>query len=166
MFVHLGVMLDERESFDSHFELVIGKAFSYLGLIFRMTSGLKDLRCLKALHCSLVRPVVEYASVVFCTNRAGWNNKLKGVQKRFTRCLYRRLYGNSTTRLLSYKDRCILCNLDTLESRRTKACVIYQQFVTRECRCSRLAFPTGVQAIGLLWQYLSIIHMLALTTRD
>ena len=118
-------MLDERLSFDSHLELVIGKAYSNLGLIFRMTSGFTDLRCLKALYCSLVRPVVEYASVVFCTNRAGWNNKLEGVQKRFTRCLYRRLFGNSTSALPSYSDRCILFNLDTLESRRTKACVSF-----------------------------------------
>ena len=35
----LGIMLDERQSFDSHLELVIGKAYSNLGLIFRMTLG-------------------------------------------------------------------------------------------------------------------------------
>ena len=121
----LGVTLDERLSFDSHLELVFGKAYSNLGLIFRRTSAFTDLRCLKALYCSLVRPVVDYASVVFCTNRAGWNNKLEGVQKRFTRCLYRRLFGNSTTTLPLYSDRCILFNLDTLESRRTKACVSF-----------------------------------------
>ena len=73
----LGVMLHERLSFDSHLASVIGKAYSNLGLIFCMTSDFTDLRCLKALYCSLVCPVIEYASAVFCTNRVGWNNKVQ-----------------------------------------------------------------------------------------
>ena len=61
----LGVVLDSKLSYSLHTSYVVDKASRNLGFIFRMTKHFKNLQCLKSLYCSLVRSVLEYASVVW-----------------------------------------------------------------------------------------------------
>ena len=68
----LGVLLDAKLSFNQHIERTINQANSVLGMICAMANDVRDPMCLKALFCSLVRPILEYASVVWCPASSVW----------------------------------------------------------------------------------------------
>lgn len=58
----LGVMLDSKLTYKDHISYVASKASAQLGFIFRMSKHFKDIHCLKALYCSVVRSILEYGS--------------------------------------------------------------------------------------------------------
>jgi len=55
----------------SHIKSVVCKAYKLLGFIRRISSEFKFTSSLKSLYCALVRPILEYGSVVWdphCTD--------------------------------------------------------------------------------------------------
>ena len=77
------------------------------------------LYALKALFCSLVRPILEYASIVWCPVSSVWIERVESVQRRFTRIAIRRLLGQSGASLPPYEVRCRMLGLMTLHDRRS-----------------------------------------------
>ena len=69
------------------------------------------------LYKCFVRPVLEYASVVFSPHHISLIDLIENVQRRFTK----RLYGMHD---ICYVDRLKLCNLELLELRRMHADLI------------------------------------------
>lgn len=55
-----------------------------MGFIFRATRGLTNSR---ALYCSLVRQLLEYASPVWSPHHRGLINILEGIQNKFPRLM-------------------------------------------------------------------------------
>jgi hypothetical protein len=105
----LGVIMDEKMKFSEHIDpnncirsdasyygsivlifdidVMVGKAFSMLGFIRRLSFEFRDPYTLRFLHTSLVRPKLEYASCAwrpFCDVRV---DKVERVQSRFIRYL-------------------------------------------------------------------------------
>ena len=64
-----------------------------------------------------VRPVLEYAKVVFSPHHISLIDLIENVQRRFTKSLY-------NMHNICYVDRLKLCNLELLELCRTHADVI------------------------------------------
>lgn len=114
----LGVVLDPKLSFHSHYTAIISKANRQLGFITKIAKDFKDPHCLKALYCSLVRPILENASVVWAPNDVTWNIRIERVQKRFVRIALRNLPWRDPLNLPAYPERCRLLELETLDRRR------------------------------------------------
>ena len=114
----LGVLLDSKLTFNLHRSAIISKATRQLGFIAKVARDFDDPHCLKALYCSLVRPLIENACLVWCPYQLVWNLRIERVQKRFVRLALRNLPWRDPSNLPSYPDRCRLLGLQTLERRR------------------------------------------------
>ncbi|XP_055633534.1 uncharacterized protein K02A2.6-like [Toxorhynchites rutilus septentrionalis] len=122
----LGLLLDSKLTFKDHVAYVVSEASSQLGFMFRFAKEFKDIYCLKALYCSLVRPILEYSAVVWCPYYQNEVNRIEAIQPKFIRFALRHLPWNDVHNLPSYKSRCMLIHLESLEARRTitMACFI------------------------------------------
>jgi len=64
-FKDLGVTTTDNLNWNSNTDIIVSKANRMLGLIKRTCRGLDDTTTLRTLYCALVRPNVEYCSVVW-----------------------------------------------------------------------------------------------------
>lgn len=74
-----------------HIALITTKASSLLGFIFRSTRNFKSLFTLITLYKSLVRPLLEYGSIIWSPFQRNHINQLENIQTRFIRMLGPRL---------------------------------------------------------------------------
>lgn len=114
----LGVLLDAKLNFINHISITVNKARCILGFIKRWAKEFKDPYVTKQLYVSLVRPVLEYASIVWDPIYMTHNNYIESVQKQFLLFCLRGLQWNPLD-LPSYTSRLALIKLPTLKSRRT-----------------------------------------------
>ena len=61
----LGVTLDSKLRFNNHVTLISSKAYAVPGFIRRYTWHFTDIYALKALYCTLVRSLLEYAASIW-----------------------------------------------------------------------------------------------------
>ncbi|XP_043467002.1 fatty acyl-CoA reductase 1-like isoform X4 [Leptopilina heterotoma] len=61
----LGVLLCNNLSFDEHISAIISRALKCLGFVMRNASIFHTENVLKVLYFSLVRPILEYASIIW-----------------------------------------------------------------------------------------------------
>lgn len=87
----LGVTLNSTLNPAEHIDRVVSKAFSLLGFIFRLTRNFKSPQSLLVLYKSLVRPVLDYGSVIWSPYQLGHISQLNKVQTHFLRVLGVRL---------------------------------------------------------------------------
>ena len=71
-----------------------------------------------SLYKTYVRPILEFASLIWCPYQQGLINEIENVQRRFTR-----LFSNF--RSLPYRDRLKSLNLLSLSSRRLRYKLIF-----------------------------------------
>lgn len=116
----LGVILDSKLRFNEQISTTAAKAFAILGYIRRHAAFITDAYALKALFCSLVRSILEYAAPVWTPYQSTLASKLERVQKYFVRFALRHLPWNNETHLPPYTSRCLLLDLETLSARRLK----------------------------------------------
>jgi len=108
----LGVVVDNKLSFDQHINQAVNKANRLVGIIFRTFKDLgKDT--FLPLYKTLVRPILEYASPVWNPWKIAHKKLLEGVQRRATK----RVQGLKD---LTYTDRLKYLGLPTLEYRRLR----------------------------------------------
>jgi hypothetical protein len=74
----LGVMFQTNLLFSSHIDYICMKELRYLGFITRNTKNFTNERCLKNLYTSLVRPIIEYWSII-------WNPYQKSLSEAIER---------------------------------------------------------------------------------
>ena len=126
----LGITIDSRLDYSDHINTIVTKAHQRACLILRCFKS-KEPRLLFRAFTTYVRPLLEYDSPVWSPRYAYLINKLESVQRRFTK----RLRG---FRQISYADRLVHLNAETLELRRLKSdltmifCVI-RGFVSIDC---------------------------------
>ena len=85
---------------------------------------------IKLFKC-FIRPLLEYASVVYSPHHIGLINVIENVQHRFTK----RLYGMNG---IDYSRRLELCNLELLELRRLHADIIMMYKILNGVICVNL----------------------------
>lgn len=138
-FCDLGVLLDHKLTFNLHRSNVIAKANRQLGFIAKISRDFTDPHCLKALYCSLIRPILESAAVVWTPYQLSWSLRLESVQRKFMRLALRNLPWRDPLNLPPYPDRCRLLDLDTLDRRRkTQQVAFIAKLMNGEVDCSRL----------------------------
>lgn len=123
-FTDLGILMDPKLNFIQHITLTVNKARSLLGFIKRWAKEFDDPYITKQLFTSLVRPVLEYGSIIWDPSYNVHINIIESVQKQFLLFCLRRLQWN-TLNLPSYKSRLSLIKLPSLSSRRTMLNVMF-----------------------------------------
>lgn len=83
----LGLHMSPNLTPDVHIAKISSRANSVLGLIARTSRNTFSPDALKTLYVALVRPILEYGSVVWSPHQIGHSNSLDLVQKRFLRLL-------------------------------------------------------------------------------
>ena len=107
----LGVYVSSNLNSAIHCENVRSKASKISALIHRtFISGDTSLK-VRAFK-TYVRPILEYATIVWNPHNSGEINKIESIQRRFTKRLF------NTNLCLSYDERLNLLNLERLELRR------------------------------------------------
>ena len=61
----LGVLFSADLSFNTHIQSIVSSAYRTLGFILRWGRFFKNITTLKLLYCTLVRPKLEYCSIVW-----------------------------------------------------------------------------------------------------
>ena len=163
----LGILLDLKLAFTDHVAYIVNKASRNLRFTFRVTKSFKDVYCLKALFCALVRSHLEYCSPVWSPYYQNSIARIESIQRRFIRFALRHLPWQNRFQLPSYENRCRLISLDTLETRRA---TLKSLFVA-DVLSSRIECPTLVNSLTCIHAFGCCVttidylyHIAALTT--
>ena len=108
----LGVIIDSKLRFTSHYSSMVAKAHQRAALILRCFKSRDPILLFKA-FTTYVRPIVEYCSPVWSPVYKTDITLIESVQRRFTK----KLFG---LRELSYTQPLESLNADSLEKRRLK----------------------------------------------
>ena len=112
----IGVIFDERLTFEQHLNEKINKANSIVGII-RRTFEYLDTSNFMQLYKSLVRPHIEYANQIWTPYLKKHITALENVQRRATKLI-------PSLKDLSYPERLRALNLPTLAYRRRRGDMI------------------------------------------
>jgi hypothetical protein len=103
----LGVVVDDNLKLSKHIDSIVAKARQRASLIYKcFVSRSPDL--LARAFTTYVRPILEYACVVWNLVYVGLIDKIESVQRQFTKRIPKISH-------LNYRDRLIFLNLDSLE---------------------------------------------------
>ena len=115
----LGVVMDQRCDFKYHMDQMTVAAHIALGFMKRRAKEFKDPYVTRAIYISLVRPKLEYASIVWNPWTQEYSDKIESVQKQFLLFALRNLgWRVDTFELPPYEARLKLINLEPLSTRR------------------------------------------------
>ena len=102
--------------FDRHVSNIAKKAFGRIGTLFRGFCTREPDILVKA-YKTYIRPILDYASNVWSPYHLKYINAIERVQRNFTKRI-------SSLSNLSYSERLVMLNLETLECRRLKSDLI------------------------------------------
>ena len=114
----LGVFLDTKLTFNLHIDHIVNISRQRLTLIKGFAKEFNDVFITKQLFVSLVRSVLEFASIVWCPTNIGDINRIESVQKQFLLFVLNHLNWSDPYILPPYTSRLNLVAMDTLENRR------------------------------------------------
>ena len=112
----LGVVVDNKLSFDKHIQEVVKKGNKITGMISHYICN-KTKQIMIPLYKTLVRPILEYGNVVWAPRLRRDIDKLEGVQRRFTKRI-------CNVREQQYETRLKKLGLPSLEYRRARGDMI------------------------------------------
>ena len=110
---HLGVILSNDCSWQKHIDYIKEKAWTRINIMRRLKYDL-DRKSLETIYKSLIRPLLEYADVIWdnCTQQN--KNELELIQLEAARI------STGTTKLVSVANLYIETGWETLDARRNK----------------------------------------------
>ena len=108
----LGVTTDTRLLYDSHIQNIVRQAYMRIGVLFKGFVS-RDITLLRMAYITFIRPLVEYASNVWCPYKLKHVRAIEKIQRHFTRRI-------PMFRDYSYEERLARLNLETLELRRLR----------------------------------------------
>ena len=123
----LGVNFCSDLRFKDHFCYIANKAYRALGFVMRNSKSF-NVDTTVRLYNALVRPHLEYASVVWMPKAEVNINLLEKVQKRFLRYLFVKKY-NVYPYMISYKSMLDSFNFISLDLRRKRQALLFIYFI-------------------------------------
>lgn len=141
LFKDLGVTFCYDLSFKLHIDEVVAKSLCMLGLIKRFSKYFVDPYTIKSLYISFVRSQLIYACIIWNPFSAVHSMRIESVQKKFLLYSLRRLprADPSSFVLPSYKSRCLLINIPTVEVFRDVQCALFVfDILTGKISCPEL----------------------------
>jgi len=124
----LGIVLDYKLLYISHFDMIIGKANQLLGFIKRRAKEFNNVWVTKTLYCSLVRSILEYGCIIWDPDSETQSKRLESIQKQFLLFALRNLFDpRDYVNLPSYNNRLKILGLTSLSHRRkvNTACFVF-----------------------------------------
>lgn len=118
----LGVQLQSNMKFNTHYKNIVNKALRSLGFVIRNTKNFTNMVTIIRLYNALVRPHLEYASVILAPAANVHLEFIERVQKRFLRFLYVRKH-NCYPLLISYNSMLESFKIQRLSDRRNLNCI-------------------------------------------
>lgn len=115
-----------------------------LGFVIRNSRFFKDLGCIIKLYNALVRPHLEYASVIWSPQGGVNIDLIEKVQKRFLRYLYVRK-NNAYPYMVSYMSMLKSFHLITLERRRSLQAVLFIYSIVNNLKYKDLLIINSIQ---------------------
>ncbi|XP_054278985.1 uncharacterized protein LOC128997373 [Macrosteles quadrilineatus] len=133
----LGVILTSNLSPDLHIDSVCTRSSKLLGFIIRASRDGINIEALRILYTSLVRPVLEYASVVWSPYQTGHKDRLEKIQRRFIKIIGVKLGFNYST--VPIDDVANYLKLTPLEERRKMIDALFlKRLLTNMIDCPEL----------------------------
>lgn len=126
-FIDLGITMDCKLRFHTHINITINKAKGVLGFIKRWSKEFNDPYTTKLLYTSMVRPILEFGSILWTPYYETYIIQLESVQKQFLIFALRGLNWNPDVNLPPYEHRLKLIDLPTLKSRRVMLSITFLQ---------------------------------------
>lgn len=120
----LGVIFDPKLSFELHIRKKVNEAIRLLGFIKRSATHFKNIETVKHLFNTLIRPKLEYGSVVWNPFHQNKINYIERVQKKFVKYIARKFDGIDTL-LLSYQPLLNQYEIISLKARRQFIDLLY-----------------------------------------
>ena len=116
--IDLGIVFTKDLHFKDHINTISDRAIRKLGFVIRNCREFQNVSTLKRLYTSLVRPLLEYATVIWSPSASGATITLENVQRRFMKYIHYKSIGNYPPR--GYPNELLLqeTELDSLELRR------------------------------------------------
>ena len=108
----LGVLFSNKFKFDEHMETIIKKANQKLGIIARVFQNRSSYNMLP-LYVALVRPLLEYNSVIWSPITSKYDKKIERIQKKMFKIL-----SDGHIRKLPYRQKLLKMNFLSLRARR------------------------------------------------
>jgi hypothetical protein len=112
----LGIIIDSKLTFTFHVQLIVGKANRLFGLIKRNFYLVNNVKALKLLYITLVRPILEYNTVIFNSISVMHSNRIECVQKRFLRYLHYKQGFHREAGFWCNCDYSVLCKFYGIQS--------------------------------------------------
>jgi len=109
----LGVLMDSNLLFDKHVDSIVKRAYCRIGILFKGFVS-RDIQVLRQAYVAFIRPILEYASLVWSPYKLKHITAIEKIQRHFTRRI-------PTLHYLAYGERLALMGLETLELRRLNA---------------------------------------------
>lgn len=138
----LGLMFQMNLLFFSHIEYVCIRTSRCLGFITRNTKDLKNETCLKTLYTSLVRPILEYCSIIWNTHQKGLIEAIERDQRRILRLIVYKLntpFNINSLIILPLSSVQASLDLDSLVNRRTHNVICFlSKLVNGSISCPEL----------------------------
>ena len=148
----LGVTLDAKLTMNPHIDNSVNKAMRMLGFIKRFGKEFDDICVLKTLFVTYVRPILEFASLIWSPCFAAHIARIEAVQRNFSRFALRTLSWRDPLNLPEYSVRLKLLSLDTLFARRKLTDVLFiHDILSGKIGCSHLLsmIPLSTSGFGL-----------------
>lgn len=108
---HLGVVLESNCHWQKNIELITSKAWQRIH-IMRKLKFLLDRKALETIYTAFIRPILEYADIVWCNISKYQEDELEKIQLEAARIV------TGTTKLVSLQNLYIETGWETLNSRR------------------------------------------------
>lgn len=121
----LGIYFDKKLNFNTHVIFAANKAKGVLCFIKRWAKEFRDPYVTKNLFTTLVRPILEYGSVIWDPQYNVYIKKIESVQKQFLLFCLSHFQWNPAVNLPPYRSRLALISLPTLKSRRIVANIVF-----------------------------------------
>jgi hypothetical protein len=86
-FKDLGILYDQKLSFNSHIESVTKSSLKMLGFINRTCKEFAGVDAQKTLYISFVRSKLEYGAIIWCPYYHSYINQLESIQRKFLKTL-------------------------------------------------------------------------------
>ena len=112
----LGIMVSNNLKSTEHVNCIVARAQRIFGLI-KKTFVSRDASVIMPLYCSLVRSLLDYATIIWNPYLVRDINSVERVQRRVTRTV-------RGLRNLPYEERLALLQIDSLKKRRVKTDMI------------------------------------------
>jgi hypothetical protein len=129
----LGLFISNNLSFSTHIDNIVSNATKKLFSITKKVVTNNKNILIKVFN-TYIRPSLEYCSPLFNIQKLKFADQLERPQRKFTRILYRRIYG-FTSNVPSYEERLKLFQMDSLATRRNVADIkIAHDFITKNSK--------------------------------